>query len=310
VCSMRVLIADDDIISRAVVKALLLKWGYEVLEAEDGNQAWDILREKDSPHLVLLDWMMPGIDGLELCKRLRQSGDNTYHYIILLTGRDSKKDIIGGLNAGADDYITKPFMPEELEMRLRVGRRILDLQQSLKEALEVQRYQAQHDLLTGILNHAEILNILEKELDRARRQNSNLAIIMGDLDHFKKVNDTYGHVAGDAVLVEVAARMKNNIRLYDSAGRYGGEEFLLVLPGCNTEEAIIIANRILESIGKEPVMFNNTPIVVTISLGVAVNWLGERTTTTELVQLADAALYKAKQNGRNRVELAEVNFAG
>lgn len=309
-CSMRVLIADDDIISRAVVKALLLKWGYEVLEAEDGNQAWDILREKDSPHLVLLDWMMPGIDGLELCKRLRQSGDNTYHYIILLTGRDSKKDIIGGLNAGADDYITKPFMPEELEMRLRVGRRILDLQQSLKEALEVQRYQAQHDLLTGILNHAEILNILEKELDRARRQNSNLAIIMGDLDHFKKVNDTYGHVAGDAVLVEVAARMKNNIRLYDSAGRYGGEEFLLVLPGCNTEEAIIIANRILESIGKDPVMFNNTHIVVTISLGVAVNWLGERTTTTELVQLADAALYKAKQNGRNRVELAEVNFAG
>lgn len=309
-CSMRVLIADDDIISRAVVKALLLKWGYEVLEAEDGNQAWDILREKDSPHLVLLDWMMPGIDGLELCKRLRQSGDNTYHYIILLTGRDSKKDIIGGLNAGADDYITKPFMPEELEMRLRVGRRILDLQQSLKEALEVQRYQAQHDLLTGILNHAEILNILEKELDRARRQNSNLAIIMGDLDHFKKVNDTYGHVAGDAVLVEVAARMKNNIRLYDSAGRYGGEEFLLVLPGCNTEEAIIIANRILESIGKEPVMFNNTPIVVTISLGVAVNWLGEKTTTTELVQLADTALYKAKQNGRNRVELAEVNFAG
>lgn len=309
-CSMRVLIADDDIISRAVVKALLLKWGYEVLEAEDGNQAWDILREKDSPHLVLLDWMMPGIDGLELCKRLRQSGDNTYHYIILLTGRDSKKDIIGGLNAGADDYITKPFMPEELEVRLRAGRRILDLHQSLKEALEVQRYQAQHDQLTGIFNHVEILNILEKELDRAGRQSGNLAVIMGDLDHFKKVNDTYGHVAGDAVLVEVAARMKNNIRLYDSAGRYGGEEFLLVLPGCNGEEAIIIANRILESIGKEPVMFNNTPIVVTISLGVAVNRVGEKATTTELVQLADAALYKAKQNGRNRVELAEVNFTG
>ncbi|MDD3271790.1 MAG: diguanylate cyclase [Syntrophomonadaceae bacterium] len=301
---MRVLIADDDIISRAVVKALLLKWGYEVLEAGDGNEAWDILKEKDSPQLVLLDWMMPGIDGLELCRRLRQLDNNTYHYIILLTGRDSKEDIIGGLNAGADDYITKPFMPEELEVRLRVGRRILDLQQSLKEALEVQRYQAQHDLLTGILNHAEILNILETELDRARRQNGNLAIIMGDLDHFKKVNDTYGHVAGDAVLVEVAARMKNNIRLYDSAGRYGGEEFLLVLPGCNAEEAMIIANRILESIGKEPVIFNNTPIAITISLGVAVNRAGEKTTTTELVQLADTALYQAKQNGRNRVEQA------
>lgn len=172
---MRVLIADDDIISRAVVKALLFKWGYEVLEVGDGNQAWNILNDKDSPHLVLLDWMMPGIDGLELCRRLRQSDNNTYHYIILLTGRDSKEDIIGGLNAGADDYITKPFMPEELEVRLRAGKRILDLQQSLKEALEVQRYQAQHDLLTGILNHTEILNILEKELNRAKRQNGNLA---------------------------------------------------------------------------------------------------------------------------------------
>lgn len=301
---MRVLIADDDTISRAVVKALLLKWGYEVMEVEDGNQAWNILKDKDSPHLVLLDWMMPGIDGLELCRRLRQSDNNTYHYIILLTGRDSKEDIIGGLNAGADDYITKPFMPEELEVRLRVGKRILELQQSLNEALEVQRYQAQHDLLTGILNHTEILNILEKELNRAKRQNGNLAVIMGDLDHFKKVNDTYGHVAGDAVLVEVAARMKNNIRLYDSAGRYGGEEFLLVLPGCNAEEAMIIAHRILESISKEPVLFNNTPIKVTISLGVAVNRVGEIVATTELVQLADTALYRAKQNGRNRVEQA------
>lgn len=302
---MRVLIADDDIISRAVVKALLLKWGYEVMEVGDGNQAWNILKDKDSPHLVLLDWMMPGMDGLELCRCLRQSGNNTYHYIILLTGRDSKEDIIGGLNAGADDYITKPFMPEELEVRLRVGKRILDLQQSLKEALEVQRYQAQHDRLTGIFNHVEILNILEKELDRAGRQNGDLAVIMGDLDHFKKVNDTYGHIAGDAVLVEVAARMKNNIRLYDSAGRYGGEEFLLVLPGCTTDEVMIIAHRILESISKDPVMFNNIPIKVTISLGVAVHGTGDNTSTTELVQLADTALYKAKQNGRNRVEQAK-----
>lgn len=299
---MRVLIADDDMISRAVVKALLLKWGYEVLEVEDGNQAWDILNEKDSPRLVLLDWMMPGMDGLELCRRLRQSNDDNYHYIILLTGRDSKEDIIGGLEAGADDYITKPFVPQELEVRLRVGSRILALQHSLQEALETQRHQAQHDPLTGILNHKEILNVLEKELDRAKRQGSSLAVIMGDLDHFKKVNDTYGHVAGDAVLVEVAQRMKDNIRLYDSLGRYGGEEFLLVLPGCTAEEAVLIAQRVLQSIRQEPVVFNDAPITVTISLGLAVNQGLGQITTTELVQAADSALYKAKQNGRNRIE--------
>lgn len=301
---MKVLLADDDRISRSVVKTLLLGWGYEVLEAIDGIQAWEILKEEVSPQLVLLDWMMPGIDGLELCRRLRQSDNSTYRYIILLTGRDTKEDLIGGLNAGADDYITKPFLPKELEVRLRVGKRILNLQHSLNEALKTQRYQAEHDLLTGIFNHSKILNTLEKELYRSRRQNSKLSVIMGDLDHFKKVNDGYGHVAGDAVLAEVAQRMKNNIRLYDSIGRYGGEEFLLVLPGCSADEAIITANRILESVSQESVKFNGIPIAITISLGVATKSIGDITTAVELVQAADTALYKAKQNGRNRVEPA------
>lgn len=302
---MRVLIADDDMISRSVVKALLTKWGYEVLEAEDGNQAWDILKEKDSPRLVLIDWMMPGMAGLELSRRLRQLDDNTYHYVILLTGRNSKEDIIDGLDAGADDYITKPFVAQELKVRLRVGSRILALQQSLQEALEKQSYQARHDPLTGILNHREILNILEKEINRSERQGNSLAVIMGDLDYFKKVNDTYGHVAGDAVLVEVANRMRHNIRTYDSIGRYGGEEFLLVLPNCAAQEAMLIANRILDNISKEPVMFNSTPIPITISLGLAVKEVGEILATADLVQAADTALYQAKKNGRNRIEMAD-----
>ena len=300
---MKVLIADDDQISRTVVKALLTKWGYEVMEAEDGGHAWKILQEEDSPRLVVVDWMMPGMDGLELCRRLRESVDKNYHYIILLTGRDSKEDIIGGLNAGADDYITKPFMPQELEVRLRTGRRILDLQQSLQEALEVQRYQAQHDPLTGILNHGEILKELERELIRADRQGSSLAVIMGDLDHFKKVNDIFGHVAGDAVLVEVAQRMRNDIRLYDAIGRYGGEEFLLVLPGCAIEEAKQIANRILKSTREQPIVFQGNAIAVTISLGLAFNKVGEPTALIEIVQAADSALYQAKQNGRNRLAI-------
>lgn len=299
---MKVLIADDDKLSRLFVKDLLTKWGYEALEAEDGEHAWQILQE-DSPRLMVVDWMMPKMDGPELCQRLRESSDGNYHYIILLTGRDSKEDIIGGLNAGADDYITKPFIPQELEVRLRVGRRILELQQSLQEALEVQRYQAQHDPLTGILNHGEILSVLEQELSRAERQGGKLAIMMGDLDHFKMVNDTFGHVAGDAVLVEVARRIKKNLRIYDTVGRYGGEEFLLVLPGCAAEEAKLIANRILNSIQSQPVLFQNNAITVKISLGLAFNKVGERTELNDIVQAADSVLYQAKQNGRNRFEI-------
>lgn len=301
---MKVLIADDDQITRSVGKALLLKWGYEVVEAEDGEQAWNILEQEDSPRLVVVDWMMPGMDGPELCRRLRETGDKSYHYIILLTSRDSKEDIIGGLNAGADDYITKPFMPQELEVRLRVGGRILALQESLQEALEVQRYQAQHDPLTGILNHGEILRVLEQEIARSDRHNTNLAIIMGDLDHFKRVNDTYGHVAGDAVLVEVANRMKKSIRLYDAIGRYGGEEFLILLPGCREDEALIIGNRILNKVQSQPIVFKDNAIAVTISLGLAFKKKGEPGRLIDMVQAADTALYQAKQNGRNRLEIA------
>ncbi len=300
---MQVLIVDDDRISRMLVKKLLSKWGYEVVEAEDGEDAWNILQKEDSPRLVVVDWMMPGLNGPALCRRLREKGDKNYHYIILLTSRDSKEDIIGGLTAGADDYITKPFVPQELEVRLRTGRRILDLQQSLQETLEIKRYQAQHDPLTGILNHREILRVLEQELNRAERQNSSLAVIMGDLDHFKNVNDTFGHVAGDAVLVEIVQRMKNNIRPYDAIGRYGGEEFLLVLPGCALDEAKQIAIRILKNIQEHPVLFQGKAINVTVSLGLAFHKTGEHTELIDIVQVADSALYQAKQNGRNRLEI-------
>ncbi|NLW92689.1 MAG: diguanylate cyclase [Syntrophomonadaceae bacterium] len=301
---MRVLVADDDSISRRVLRNLLVKWGYEPVEATDGLQAWEIMQAEDSPRLALVDWMMPGLDGPELCRRLRQSAQNDYHYIIMLTSRDSKEDLIDGMNAGADDYITKPYLTQELEVRLRVGQRIVSLQQSLQEALEIQRFQARHDPLTGLLNHGEILRILDQELQRADRQQLNLAIMMGDLDHFKKVNDTYGHVAGDAVLVEVSERIKKNLRLYDSIGRYGGEEFLLVLPGCSRDEAEIIANRIMNSVRENPVLFHDQQIPITISLGIAFNNAGAPEKIVDIIQAADTAMYQAKQNGRNRFELA------
>ncbi|MGE5390359.1 MAG: GGDEF domain-containing protein [Deltaproteobacteria bacterium] len=300
---MKVLVADDDTISRMVLRNLLIKWGYEPVEAVDGLQAWEIMQAEDSPRLALVDWMMPGMDGPDLCRRLRQSSQIDYHYVILLTSRDSKKDLLDGLNAGADDYITKPYLAQELEVRLRVGKRIVSLQRSLQEALEVQRYQAQHDPLTGLLNHGEILRILDQELQRADRQKTHLTVMMGDLDHFKKVNDTYGHVAGDAVLAEVSSRMKNNLRLYDSIGRYGGEEFLLVLPGCSRDEAELIANRIMSSIRNNPVVFHEQQIAVTISLGIAFNNSEMSEKTIDIIQAADTAMYQAKQNGRNRFEM-------
>jgi len=300
---MRVLVADDDSISRMVVRNLLIKWGYEPVEAHDGNQAWEILQAGDSPSLALVDWMMPGIDGPELCRRLRQFAQTDYHYVILLTSRDSKEDLVDGLNAGADDYITKPYMAQELEVRLRVGKRIVSLQQSLREALEAQRYQAQHDPLTGLLNHGEILRILDQELQRADRQGTSLAVMMGDLDHFKKVNDTYGHIAGDVVLAEVSERMKNSLRLYDSIGRYGGEEFLLILPGCSRDEAVLIAERIMNSIRGNPVVFQTQDIAVTISLGIAFNTSGADEKMLDIIQAADSAMYLAKQNGRDRFEM-------
>ena len=301
---MKVLIADDDKISRLLVKKLLTSIGYEVLEAEDGERAWQILQEEPI-RLIVLDWVMPKIDGTELCKRLRASKGEEYYYIIVLTGRNSSEDIIAGLQAGADDYITKPFLPQEFEMRLKIARRILVLRQSMQEDLENQRYIIQHDILTGILNQEEIIKVLEKEINRAQRQKSKLSVIMGDLDNFRRINDRYGNVAGDAVLTETANRMKNALRIYDNVGRYDGKEFLLVLPGCSIDEARLIARRILNVIKNEPVLYHDNKIPVTISLGLTCNDNADCSDLKGIIEAVDFAMRQAKEKGRNRYEVAE-----
>ncbi|MCK4602578.1 MAG: diguanylate cyclase [Phycisphaerae bacterium] len=303
---MRVLIAEDDRISRRALQAALSKWGYEVLVTSDGNEAWEALQEQDAPKLAVLDWMMPGMDGIEICRRVRrrERDERDYTYIILLTAKCQKDDVIEGMAAGADDYVTKPFDIRELKVRLRAARRVLDLQRKLLTAQEALREQATHDFLTGLWNRQAILGILEHELDRAKREGGSVSVVMGDLDHFKRINDAFGHSSGDAVLFEVGCRLSVSVRPYDAVGRYGGEEFLIVLPNCDLQAATLLAQRLCDEIAAKPFKAGEGEMPVTISLGAATCSEDDGLDVEALIQSADAAMYSAKAAGRNRVVLA------
>ena len=297
----RVLVAEDDPLFRRILNAWLRNWGYEVITADDGSQAWEALQREDAPELLILDWIMPGIDGLELCRRMRSQKQLPYHYILLVTSRDAKQDVISGLEAGADDYLTKPFDAGELRARLRVGNRILRLQNDLIEAREDLRFQATHDGLTGIWNRGTALDLLRRELQRGTRVGTNTGVVMLDIDHFKIINDTHGHLNGDCVLREVATRIANVVRSYDFVGRYGGEEFLIVLSDCAKADLQQSAERIRVAISRTPIPCGQTEIPVTVSIG-AVSAAPGDTQDQHVLSLADNALYSAKRNGRNRVE--------
>lgn len=301
---MRILIAEDEPISSRILESKLINWGYEVVVCSDGLGAWEVLRTDEAPQLAIIDWMMPGMDGLEICRKVREQKVTPYTYILLLTARDRKEDVLAGLSAGADDFISKPFDAQELEVRLRIGRRILDLESGLLRSREALRIQATHDPLTGIWNRGAAIQSLDKELHRSHREGKPVALIMADIDHFKLVNDTYGHLAGDAVLREVCRRMRGLMRNYDTVGRYGGEEFLIVLPGCEAAEAKQIAERIRERACSKSVNTLDGKVDITVSLGVAVCDGSCNVEANSLIRAADLALYRAKKKGRNRVALA------
>jgi diguanylate cyclase (GGDEF)-like protein len=307
---MKVLAAEDNPVFQSMLRALLTKWGYDVVQARDGLEAWRILESAGAPRLAILDWMMPGMDGVELCRRVRAAGREPYIYILLLTARTESEDLVQGMEAGADDYVTKPFNAHELRVRLRAGRRILDLQEELVVAREALRDQATHDGLTGLLNRVTILDALRTELTRAAREHHPVAVLMVDLDHFKLVNDTYGHLAGDAVLREAARRMMSSVRPYDSVGRYGGEEFLIVLPGCDAPAAQAQAERFREALACEPITTGGQSIRVTCSIGVSGSTGPSVSSSDSLVRDADLALYQAKDGGRNQVAQASACEAG
>src|SRR5580692_3339020 len=260
--AMKILIADDDPVSSRLLDRLLVKWGYEVIAAHDGSEAWEVMQAENAPRVALLDWIMPGIDGLEICRRVRARSSQPYVYIMLLTANDKVGNLVEGLESGADDYLTKPFHPQELRARLRVGLRMLELEGSLVEAREHLQFKASHDALTSIWNRGAIIELLERELSRARREGSSVGILLTDIDHFKKINDTRGHLVGDEVLRFITGRLKAEVRSYDAVGRYGGEEFLILLPGCDRTKLETKAEQLRRTAERSPIETSAGPVPV------------------------------------------------
>jgi two-component system, cell cycle response regulator len=299
-----ILIAEDDPVSRLMLSRRLEGWGHRVSAVADGAAAWEVLAGEDAPPIAILDWMMPGLDGLEVCRRLRLNQRDRYTYVILLSGREDKGDVLAGLRAGVDDYLTKPCDWTQLEARLVVAMRILALQGQLLTAREELRKEASHDHLTGLWNRRAATANLRRDLSRAARAGEPLSLALVDFDRFKSINDTWGHPAGDAVLVEGAARLRRCVRDTDTVARWGGEELLLVLPSADPARAAEVGERVRAAIADEPFAVDGIALPVTVSIGIATAF-GERADRWEqVVKLADEALYRAKARGRNRVEVS------
>ena len=299
---MTILIADDDAISRRSLQAALVRLGHEVVAFEDGAGALAALTEADGPRLAILDWMMPGMDGLTVCQTVRQR-PGPYTYVILLTSRDLRADMIEGLDAGADDFLTKPFNVVELRARLRPGERIIALQDDLIRTQQALHHQATHDRLTGLWNRARVLDELTREASRSQREKASVAVVLADIDHFKRINDVHGHAAGDAVLQHVGRVMQSSLRTSDAIGRYGGEEFLFVLPRADNDGGREVAERVRAAVETAVVSCASVDLRVTVSLGVASSAASGFDAATH-VQAADEALYRAKAQGRNCVDAA------
>ncbi|MGI6587317.1 MAG: GGDEF domain-containing protein [Peptococcia bacterium] len=296
---MKVLVAEDSRYYQKVLQDTLNSWGYSVVLTNNGVEALEKLGEEDGPKLAIIDWVMPHLDGLEVCTRVRASINKSYIYLILLTANSSKEDVVKGLEAGADDYIIKPFNEMELKFRLKTGERIINLEDRIMQL-------ALTDSLTGLLNRRAFIERLESELDRYRRLEQPLALIMVDLDDFKKVNDNYGHLVGDEVLKGVAKCFSSFLRKYDFIGRYGGEEFVICLPGVKIKKAEVIAERLRVSMKELVINKGTEPLKLNVTASFGVSSLGENAFDVHtLTKKADEALYVAKTRGKDRVIINE-----
>ena len=299
---MKILLADDDPVSRRLMERMLQRGGYEVITVENGREAARELTAAGGPRLALIDWMMPELDGPAVCREVRSRIDGAYVYILLLTSKQSSEDIVKGLQAEADDYLTKPCHPAELKARLHTGRRILQLEDKLVEAREDMRFKATHDALTSLWDRGAILALLRSELSRSKREHSSVSVLLCDIDHFKQVNDVHGHQVGDEVLEEVSTRLLDAVRPYDAVGRYGGEEFLIVLNGCSAEDLEVRAEQARKAICGRVFSTSDGSILVSMSIGATTIQDWDKTDAVQpFLKEADEALYRAKAAGRNRV---------
>jgi diguanylate cyclase (GGDEF)-like protein len=301
---MRILVAEDDPVSLRLLQACLVEWGYQVTSATEGHKALEVLHSPDSPRLAILDWIMPGMDGVEVCREVRKRNKKPYIYILMLTAKVRKQDIVESLESGADDYLIKPYDPQELRARLRAGRRILDLQEQLVSAHRLIEAQLTVDPLTGVWSRNVILDILKLQLTLSSQSGSPMSLVVANIDHFRDMTSTFGPVAGDAVLREVARRFRAVLRPPDSIGRSVGDEFVMVLPGCDVPTAASLAEKFRARVDRRAVDTSEGVIAVTVSLGVVVTPSQNALDLDAAWRLAAEAVSRAKANGQNRVEFA------
>ncbi|MFB3922382.1 MAG: diguanylate cyclase [Terriglobia bacterium] len=308
---MKILIAQDDELSRNLLRTTLAYWGHEVVVASDGTAAWEELTKPGAPHMAILEKRLGGVNGMEVCRKVRARASEVPVYIMLATVPGHAQEITEGMQAGADDFLTKPLDADELMVRLRIAKRVLQMEEELGNAQGAIRYQTTHDPLTGLANRSAVIDALKRELARARREGNPVGVFLAKVDHLKEINEKHGHTAGDAVLREAARRLRSIVRPYDTVGRYGGEEFLVIVPGCGEKSTLGQGERLRTAVAAEEMdvsawgsysSANEGNLRMTLSLGVATS---EGVIEAErLLRAAEAALARANQSGHDRVELA------
>jgi diguanylate cyclase (GGDEF)-like protein len=302
---MKILVVDDDPLSRRLVETAVARLGHEAAATEDGEAAWQRF-DHDKPEVLITDLVMPGVDGLELCRRVRAQARAGYTYVILASVLGDRRDVVRGMEAGADDYLIKPVDLFALQARLIAAQRVTNLHADLERHRTQLAHLARHDPLTGLANRRSLDEDLEVLHARSQRYGRAYALAMCDLDRFKAYNDTHGHQAGDQALRAVAATIAGELRLGDAIYRYGGEEFLLVLPEQTLDSARVAVERVRRAVEQLAIGHAaDGPVSLTMSAGIAALCPGEATTVEQLLEHADAALYRAKSAGRNRIAVGD-----